>query len=216
MSKLKKWQKILLLILLLFLIVEIIMIGYKTYKKHNTNKKEQNEIVETTKKEEIDLENYDYYIRGNATEYEKTLFQELTTILSEEEVLQEDYATTIAKLFISDLFTLNNKNNSSDITSSQYVYNDYQETFKTMVKDTIYASIEINIDGKRKQELPIVKNVEITSIDRKSFSLNKEVLDSEAFYINTTISYEKDLKYPTNYQIVIIKNNNLLQVVKAG
>lgn len=215
-KRIKKKIKLLLILSIIVLIIMIILVGYKVCTKYIFVEKEKESVVKPIEKEEIDLEEYDYYIPSNTTKYEKELFEELKNILIDETIDNEAYANIVAKLFISNLFTLNTKNSSSDITSSQYVYDEYEETFKLMVKDTIYANIELNLDGKRTQELPVVTNVEITSVERKSFSLNKTVIDKEAYYIKANISYEKDLSYPKEYNIVLVKNNNLLQVVKAS
>ena len=196
------------------MVIEIILIVHKVCVKYIFASDEAN-AVETIEKEYLQLDNYGYYMRGNATEYEKSLFEELKEVLSIEDVVEEDYARIIAKLFISDLFTLSNKYSSSDISSSQYVYSSYQETFELMVKDTIYANIEINLDSKRTQNLPSVTNIEVLSIDKDSFLLESEDLELEAFNIVANISYEEDLGYPTTYEIVMVKNNELLQVVKA-
>lgn len=213
--KIKKKNLILLIILSITLLVMLVLVGHKVCTKYIFNNDNENKI-EPIKKEEIDLDNYDYFIRSNATSYEKDLFQELKKILSNENIDEEGYAKVLSKLFVSDLFTLSNKNTSSDITSSQYVYDDYKEKFEIIVKDTIYSNIEVDLDGKRNQDLPTVKNVEISSIDRKSFSLNKKVIDDKAYYLNINIEYDKDLGYPSKYMIVLVKNNDLLQVVKSG
>ena len=205
------------LIILLFVILSILAIwGIYKFTSIFLFDKDNKKVVENVKKEEINLENYDYFIRSNATDYEKTLFNELTKVLSKEEVLVDDYAKIIAKLFTSDLFTLSNKTGSSDITSSQYVYDNYRSTFELMVKDTMYASIEIDLDGKREQDLPTVKNVEISSVEMKKFYEGNEVLDDNAYYIVVSIEYEKDFGYPSTYEVVLVKNNDLLQVVKAS
>lgn len=212
--KLKKWIKITLIILGVVIVLLLVFIGYKICTKYifkdNNNKK-----VETVVKEELDLDNYNYYINSSASEYEKKLFDELKEVLSQEEVNDEEYAKMLAKVFVSDLFTLSSKNNSSDISSSQYVYDSYRETYKLIVKDTMYSSIQLNLSGEREQVLPTVSNIEISSVDRSSFSLDGKVIDKEAFNIKVSISYEKDLGYPINYKVVIVKNNDLLQVVKA-
>ena len=49
----------------------------------------------------------------------------------------------------------------------------------------------------------------------ESFSLKDNVIDSEAFRISLNISYEKDLKYPSDYVVVLIKKDSLLYVVKS-
>lgn len=207
--KLKRWVKITILIAVILLGV----IVYAIYSKL-TNKKE--EKVETVIKEEIESDTYKYYINSSASKYEKEVFEELKKVLSKEEINEEEYAILLAKVFISNLFTLNSKNNSSDISSSQYVYSSYQDTYKTIIKDTIYSSIELNLNGERTQELPEVSNVEVISIGRIKFFLNKEIIDEQAFDIKVNISYVKDLGYPKEYNIILVKNNDLLEVAKSS
>lgn len=206
------YKKFSLISLSIILVILIILVGYKVCTKYifNTNKE-----IKAPEKQVIELDNYDYYLHGNATNYEQTLGDELKNVLSSEVVNEEEYAKIVAKMFISDLFTMSNKNSSSDITSSQYVYDGFKETYITMVKDTIYSNIEVNLDGKRNQSLPIVKNVEITELTNDKFLYNGDVLDSNAYYISTNIEYEVDLGYPTTYSVVLVKNNDLLQVVKT-
>lgn len=210
-AKLKKWVKIVISIPIILLVLTII--GYIIY-SNIFNKKE--EEIETVIKEEIESDTYKYYINSNASNYEKEVFEELKEVLSKEEINEEEYALSLAKVFISNLFTLNSKNNSSDIPSSQYVYDSYQETYKTIIKDTIYSSIELNLNGERTQELPEVTNVEITSTKRTKFFLNSKVMDDQAFDIKANISYVRDLGYPKEYNIILVKNNELLQVVKSS
>ena len=119
-------------------------------------------------------------------------------------------------LFITDLFTLDNKKSSSDIRSSQYVYKDYQETFKLMVKESLYSNIELDLDGTRGQKLPVVREVVVNSVTRESFSYNNQIIDNEAYHINVTINYEEDLGYATSGSVVLVKRDNLLEVVKLG
>lgn len=209
-----KGKKIALIVLSLILVILIIMVGYKLCVKYLFADSENE--VKTTEKKVIELDNYDYYLHGNATPYEHELAEELKQVLSSEEINWEDYAKVLTKMFVSDLFTLENKNGSGDITSSQYVYADYQAMFKTKVKDTIYASIEIDLDGTRNQTLPSVTNVEVTSVTNGEFTYNGEVLDSNAYYVSVSIGYAQDLGYPTSYEVVLVKNNDLLQVVKVS
>lgn len=211
-----KAKKTILIILSILLIILIILVGYKVCTKYLFNDNDDSNKIKTPEKQNIELDNYDYYLHGNATNYEKELAEELKKILSNEELNWEEYAKTLSKMFVSDLFTLNNKNGSSDITSSQYVYKEYQDTFKKIVKDTLYANIELDLDGTRQQNLPTVTNVEITSIKNNQFLYNKKVLDSNAYYVSAKIEYDKDLGYPTTYDIVLVKNEDLLQIVKSN
>lgn len=211
-KKIKIKKNVLIIGSIVALVIIIILVSIILINKSSSNDKK----VEKVENKVIELENYDYYLHGNATSYEESLAKELKKILSSDSVNFEEYAKTITKMFVSDLFTLNNKNTSSDITSSQYVYIDYQETFKTKIKNTMYANIEIDLDGKRNQDLPEVTNVTINNITNNSFSYNNEVLDDKAYYISVSIEYNKNLGYPTEYEVVLVRNDKLLQVVKAS
>lgn len=217
MKKRKKLsKKNTLIISLIVLLISIVLFGYIIYTKYivNDNEKEITSVVN----EKVELENdiYDYYLSSNATKYQKELIEELKKVLSEKTVDEERYAELLSKIFISDLFSLDTKVSSSDITSSQYVYTDYQDTYVMKVKNTIYSNIAINLDGKRNQKLPNVTNVEIKSITRDSFEYNKQIIDKKAFYVIAKITYDKELDYPVDYKLVIVKNGDLLQVVKSS
>ena len=165
--------------------------------------------------EKIDqMENYDYYLDENATEYYKELYNELKNILNEDEVNNEEYAKIVSKLFITDLFTLDNKLTSSDIGGFQFIYSDFKDDFIKIAKTTLYSSVESNIYGDRSQELPIVKNVVINDINESSFSYKDNSLN--AYDVNITIEYEKDLDYPSEYKLVLIWNDKYLQIASAS
>ena len=160
------------------------------------------------------MENYDYYLDENATEYYKELYNELKNILNEDEVNNEEYAKIVSKLFITDLFTLDNKLTSSDIGGLQFIYSDFKDDFIKIAKTTLYSSVESNIYGDRSQELPIVKNVVINDINESSFSYKDNSLN--AYDVNITIQYEKDLDYPSEYKLVLIWNDKYLQIASAS
>lgn len=212
-KKIKKSKKIL-IILLIILGIVVSFVTYKILVKYVFGGNKDSDIIEI-EEEKIKNDLYDYKISNRATDYEKQLFNKLETILSEEVISYEEYGKVLAQIFITDLFTLKNKKSSSDVRSSQYVYKDYQETFKLMVKESIYDNIELDLDGTREQQLPEVKEVIINSIKKDIFKYNNEILDNEALYIDTTINYQEDLGYPTNYKVVLIKKDNLLQIVAS-
>lgn len=209
-SKFNKNKKIIILITTILVFIIVILIGISPFFKKNFHSNEKE-----VKEEQIKNNTYHYKLNNNASEYEKKLFDDLGRVLDEEVIDDEQYAVALSKLFVTDLFTLNSKKSSSDVTSLQYIYSDYQDSYKKLVKDTIYSNIELNLDGKRIQKLPIVKDVVVSSIEREAFSLNNEVLDSQAFKLVLDIIYEENMDYPTKYGIVLIKNNKTLEVVKG-
>lgn len=215
MERFNKKQEISLMIMLVIILLFLILLGYKLMNNSKNITDDENDIVDI-QEETINNDLYNYSINNRSTDYQKQLFTELEITITEDIIDMEKYATTLTKLFISDLFTLDNKKGSSDITSSQYVYDSYQDNFELMVKDTIYDNIELNIDKTRKQKLPVVKNVIVNSINRDVFLLDDTVIDNEAFYIDITIQYEEDLGYSTIYKVVLVNNDNVLQVVKLS
>lgn len=173
----------------------------------------EEQIVE--KEEVIEKDIYDYKLSDSASSYEVELFNNLEAILAKEVVNEEEYAIGLAKMFVADLFTLNSKKGSSDVTSSQYVYNEYRDKYKTLVMEGLYSSIELNLDGKRSQKLPTVKSVEQVLVDRESFSYNGSVIDTSAFKVRLDIGYEVDMGYPVKYEVIIVKSGEVLEVVKS-
>lgn len=154
-----------------------------------------------------------YQLKETATSYYKNLFNKLKMILSKDEIDKREYADIVAKLFVSDLFTLNNKTSKNDVGGVQFVFEAYRMEFTEMVKATLYNHVENNVYGDRKQELPIVKNVIINSIDSVEFKYNEKI-DPGAFEVNLVVEYEKDLQYQQQVILTLIHNNELLEVAE--
>ena len=147
----------------------------------------------------------------NATDYYKELYDELKIVLNNETVNDEEYVKIVSKLFVTDLFTLDNKLTSSDIGGLQFVFSGFKDDFVNIAKTTLYSSVESNIYGDRNQRLPIVNGVEINSIETSLFTYENNEFDS--YNVNVSISYEKDLGYPNSYSIVLVKSDRYFQVV---
>lgn len=193
----------------LILLVTVLVFTYFIKKDNDKNKKE--EITEVKKIDEMD--NYDYYLEETATEYYKELYNELKDVLNQEEVNEEEYAKIISKLFVTDLFTLDNKITSNDIGGLQFIYTNFKEDFIKIAKTTIYSNVESNIYDDRTQELPIVTKVEVTNIKKSTFNYQDKEYNS--YEITVNIEYQKDLEYPKEYNITLINNDKYLQVVKG-
>ena len=215
MKKLKKFLKklftkkniIIFSIMLSIIIIGILLIIFIPKPTNDNNINEEQNVVE-----KIDqMENYDYYLDETATDYYKELYNELKTILNSEEVNDEEYAKIISKLFITDLFTLDNKITSSDIGGLQFVYPNFKEDFVNIAKNTLYSSVESNIYNDREQELPIVLGVEVSNIVESTFNYNE--IEYNCYDVTVNITYEVDLGYPTSYDLTLIKNDKYYQVV---
>jgi hypothetical protein len=159
------------------------------------------------------IEDYDYVLEDNKTKLYKDLFQDLKEVLEQEEVNEYNYAKLIAKMFIVDFYTLDNKVTKNDVGGVVFIHPKHQDNFVLHARDTVYKYVENNIYGDRKQELPIVKSIEESEINQESFKyLDKE--DSDAFKVKLTWEYEKDLGYDTEKEIIIVHNDNKLVIIE--
>ena len=201
----KKKNKLVLIILSTLVILTNVVIKLSlTTKKDN---KEQD--VKEVKKVDV-IDKYGYYLEEDATDYYKSLYKELKDITNKDEVDYEEYAKIVAKLFVTDVFTLDNKVTSSDIGGLQFIYPDFREDFIKINQTGLYSNVLSNIYNDRVQDLPIVNEVNIDLVKETTFNYNNK--EYKGYLVEVNISYEKDLSYPTTYKLTIIKEDKYLYV----
>lgn len=194
-------------VIVIFIIVGIILFGYLGYRV-------KNDFFKGSERKKLDsIELYGYTLSKNDTEIYKTYFKELSKVLNEKTIDYIEYAKLISKLFVIDLYTLDNKLASTDIGGLEFLHKDLKDNFKENMGSTLYNFVESNIDGKRTQELPIVKDVNVSDVFETKYTYNKTEYD--AYIVSTDITYEKDLGYPKSMKLTIIKDNNILYIVKG-
>ena len=194
-------------VIVIFIIVGIILFGYLGYRV-------KNDFFKGSERKKLDsIELYGYTLSKNDTEIYKTYFKELSKVLNEKTIDYTDYAKLISKLFVIDLYTLDNKLASTDIGGLEFLHKYLKDNFKENMGSTLYNFVESNIDGKRTQELPIVKDVNVSDVFETKYTYNKTEYD--AYIVSTDITYEKDLGYPKSMKLTIIKDNNILYIVKG-
>lgn len=198
-------------IVLLLMFINILVIGgYFVYLKSNKPDKKKEEVLVVD-----EIKHFNYVLDNRKNDYYKSLFDDLKTVLNEEEVNYEEYAKLVSKLFISDLYTLSSKVSSSDVGGIDFVYKDFQKDFLSIAKTTLYNSVKSNLYGERVQELPTVTNVNIDSVSQTTFKY-KDINFDESYLVKVIIEYEKDLGYSKNCELVLIKNENVLEVAKLS
>lgn len=160
------------------------------------------------------IEGYDYELNENDSAYFETLFGDLKKTLEAEEVDEEQYASLVSQLFITDFYSLEYAINKNDVGGIQFVYKDYQNDFVSKAKTSVYNYVENNIYGDRKQELPVVSEVIVNSVEMENYIFDNDVEDSNSYVVNASVTYSKDLGYPTEVTLVLIHSNNKLEVAK--
>lgn len=199
----KKYKILLIVIIILIIVIIAAIVAFKFLK--GSEPAEPVKVVDR-------IDNFDYTLDDRDTELMKNTYNELKTVLSSDEIDYEKYAEILSKLFVIDLFTMDNKVNRYDVGSTEYVYPDSVDNFKTNVEDTIYKSMENNSDGKRRQDLPEVSSIDNTSVETSTFTIGEE--EHESFVVNINWSYESDLGYDDNATITLIELNEKLYVVE--
>lgn len=198
----KKKYKIALILIIILIIIVTLFMALKFFLK--------NEPAEPVKVVDS-IENFSYTLDDRDTELMKNTYNELKEVLNND-IDYEKYAELLAKLFVIDLFTMNNKVNRYDVGSTEYVYPDSVDNFKTNVEDTIYKTMENNSNGKRKQDLPEVKSITLEEITEDTYEIGEETYDS--YVVSLSWKYVTDYGYDDTATITLIELNDQLYVTE--
>lgn len=200
----RKRYKMGLVLISIITIVLIFLVLLKSCSKKEEKPKNTTNVISN-------IESFGYSLEDRDTKYMKDTFEELAKVLDQEEINEEEYAKTLSKLFIIDFYTLNNKINKYDVGSLEFVLSSKKESFKNKAMDTMYKDIIDNTYKDRIQDLPEIVNVEIKSVEKAQYKLEKEEL--EALQVVVNFEYKEDLGYDNSGTITLIKNDQKLEVV---
>ena len=202
----RKRYKIFLSIIITLVILLLSFVVYmKYFRSAETKEANKSNIVHN-------IENYGYTLDDRDTELMKNEFHSLEAILNEEELDYEKYAQSLSKLFIIDLFTINNKINKYDIGGLEYIYSSEQIKFKDIVLDTIYMDVLDNTYHSRNQKLPEVKTVNVLETNKSSYQKDGGAVES--IIVTVAWEYVEDFGYDNKANITLISDNNQLYVVE--
>ena len=199
-----KIKKITLIIVGLFILADIGLIGYKILFKKPEEKKET-KVIET-------IGDYNYTLEDRDTVLYKEEFANLKKVLISADIDYTEYAKAVAKLYVIDLYTLNNKLNKYDVGGTEFIHSEAKDNYILKVEDTLYKYIKDNTYGNRKDIYPEVNSVNIIDYKETSYIYNKVSYD--AFEVSLNWEYVTENDYDTSAIITLIKENNKLVVVE--
>ncbi len=206
-KKKRKKKKIVFLIILLVGIIGSGIGAYFYFQKEEP-------LPEPKKIEVLDkINGFDYSLEDRDTALYKETFLELKKTLESETYEDQTYAELLAKLFVIDLYTMDNKISKYDVGSLDFIYPEEKEKFQNKVLDTMYKLIEDNSYNTRKQELPVVKEVEILKTEETKYKKGNTNL--EGYIINVAITYEKELGYDKKMALTLVKEDNKIYIVQT-
>ena len=212
MKKNIKKKKIIAFIVIVIIVLAII--GGIIYKVVSKNKPEKVETKEAVILNSIG--DYGISLSDLDTELYKKEYEKLKENLESDKIDFEEYAKSISKLFVIDLYTINNKINKYDIGGYEVVYPAIVDNYKLNVSDTIYRYIEDNSDGKRKQALPEVKEVTVDSIKTNKYTIKSENKTYDGYKVKLSWKYVSDLSYDKEAELIIINVDNKLYIVEKN
>ena len=122
---------------IIFSLVIIIVIGIIGVASYALLKPEETE--DTPKNvNEVTIDGYGIYADDNDSELYRDEYEKLRENLLSDEIDYDEYARSVAKMFIIDLYTIKNKTNKYDVGGVDFVWPDGLENYRTNVTDTIY------------------------------------------------------------------------------
>lgn len=198
--------------LVLCIILLIYFVGGIIYNLSGTNKQKKNN--ESNVNIGIQIKDYDYICLEDEIDIYKNEFKILKDNLESDNIDYQEYAKSVAKMFIIDLYNLKSKKNMYDVGGVEFIYPDALENYKLNVENTLYKYMEDINDGKRKQELPEVSKVEITNSEEIEYTIGEEIYNG--YKVNIDIIYIKDLEYDKQAEVILVKSDKYLYVVEKN
>ena len=189
--KKRKLKKKVIVLLVLIVVLICLVTGLVIYMKHN--EKPDNPTV---KKVVDKIPEYGYVLESNKTKLYQDLFK---------------YAKLISQMAVADFYNLDNKASKNDIGGTQFIREKNVDNFVLEASETVYKYVEQNLDGTRKQELPIVTNVEASNIKQEKYKY-KDISDDKAYIVTIKTEYKKDLGYPKQVIVKLLHNDKKLEI----
>ena len=190
-NKIKKIIRIIMLVVIALIAIYAIFVAIPS-------KKNKDEGIENI--------NNKYILYKRDSNLYKENFEKLRTILETSPVDNKEYAETIVKLFVIDFYTLDNKDENTDIGGLQYVHSNLKDNLVLNASSTMYKYI------KTTKELPRVKS--ITSVDAKETTYKISDKDYSAYAITINWEYDKDLGYEKQGTFIVVNDNGDLSIVE--
>lgn len=203
--KKSKLLKVLIVLVLIFCVIILVLFGSKLL-----TDKEPNEV-----KILKEIKGYGYKLDENETEIYKSEFDKLENILTQDEINYEDYAKQVAKLFIIDFYTLDNKLSKNDIGGVEFIKESMRDNFIEEARSTFYKYLEVKSD-KRVQNLPVVSEITDVLVEDTEFKYADKTIDENAYKVTISWLYEEDLGYETETKMVLVNENNKLYIVEMN
>lgn len=194
-----------------------VSLGACSKEDENTPKEETSEIVVN-----------DVYTQpNNPTDYQIEIYNALTEALDE----NEGVAELVAKNFVTDFYTLKNKESAEDVGGLTYLPTDMRDSFATYASIYAYANYEKISQNYGAKNLPQVKSVEVSESVEGVYSYTTTIPadattgqaeyqvtdDYDGFEVTVDITFEKTKvssdELPSSLTLTVIDMDGVYYVI---
>lgn len=132
-------------------------------------------VVNGNKKQTIEVEGQKTYVLSNsATDYQKTVFDELDEMLKKADKTDYDVVALIVKNYIADFYTWTNKQGSHDVGGLQFVFGPSTLYIQQEAKALFYKDVSYYMETYGAENLLEVENVNIKYADPEADFIYKD------------------------------------------
>ena len=208
MKKKRKLKKKVIVFIIIFILIILSLVSVFVYKSMTPKNSSTVKVVEK-------IEDYGYYLEDDQPKIYKELFKELVTVLKNEKVDYDKYASLISRMAVIDFYNLDNKVSKNDVGATQFIREKNKANFVLQASETVYKYIEQNIYGDREQELPVVKTVNVINQKTEAYKY-KKISDDKAYTVTVGVEYEKDLGYPKEVTVKLLHDGKKLVIYEMN
>ena len=208
MKKKRKLKKKVIVFIIIFILIILSLVSVFVYKSMTPKNSSTVKVVEK-------IEDYGYYLEDDQPKIYKELFKELVTVLKNEKVDYDKYASLISRMAVIDFYNLDNKVSKNDVGATQFIREKNKANFVLQASETVYKYIEQNIYGDREQELPVVKTVNVINQKTEAYKY-KKISDDKAYTFTGGGEYEKDLGYPKEVTVKLLHDGKKLVIYEMN
>ena len=105
------------------------------------------------------------------------------------------------------------KISKNDIGGVQFIKSDYKNNFIFEASETVYKYIELNVYNDRTQKLPIVKSVDVKSINNTTYKYN-DLMDDKAYKVTASWTYDSENDYQNKATFIFVHEDKKLSLVE--
>ena len=198
-------------LVIVFVVAFIGILSYLILKE-----KQDSNSPDNLKKNTTEIAGYGITLDDLDSDLYREDFKILKSNLESKEINYDEYAESVAKMFIIDLYTIKNKINKYDIGGLEFVLPEGKDNYVTNVTDTIYNYVEDNSNGKRSQQLPVVSSVEVTEVKKSKYKVASLDKTFDSYVYNIKINYSANLGYDKEAEVTVINKDNFMYVVEKN